>query len=120
MRNDATNLAGEDPGCQDCRPDSRNKKAEPQRGPHIRPGTLLAPVLTLIVLLGAVDSAHVQAFEPTFSVEFADPAAGANSDFTSEFNLPQGNVNFTALAAFIPGYREIVSGDEIPLGAVRR
>ena len=88
----------------------------------MKPKVLLSLVvgsaaLTLVALLGAADTAHAT-FNPTLEVTIADPAGGANSDFTGDFNLPEGDVNFAGVVAFLPADWQITPGDDIPIGTV--
>ncbi len=75
-------------------------------------------VLALVALLGTADTAHAQTFNPTLNITLADTQAGANSDFTSDFDLPEGDVQFAGLVIFIPPEWGVTPGDEIPIGAV--
>jgi hypothetical protein len=79
------------------------------------PGVAIA--VAMLTLLGATDT-QAQTFNPTITTELADPSAGANSDFTSEFVVPLGDVNFGAAVFFIPNEWGITPADEVPVGAV--
>ena len=81
-------------------------------------GAAALTILALLLLLGTTDTVHAGTFNPTLSIKPAQPTAGASSDFTADFNLPAGDVNFAGLVAFIPGDWGITPGDEIPIGAV--
>ena len=88
----------------------------------MKPKVLLSLVvgsaaLTLVALLGAADTAHAT-FNPTLEITVADPAGGANSDFTGDFNLPEGDVNFAGTVAFIPTEWQITPGSDVPIGTV--
>jgi len=80
-------------------------------------GTAFA-VLAVVALLASADTARAQTFNPTYEITFADTQAGANSDWTSDFNLPAGDLQFGAVVFFIPPEWGITPGDEIPIGAV--
>ena len=98
--------------------------------PLLLPGALLG-LLGLVLLLGTADTARAQTFNPTLEITLADPEAGANSDFTLDFNLTgpdcdlkaspaavDCDVQFAAAVFFIPPEWGITPGDEIPIGAV--
>jgi len=74
-------------------------------------------VVALTALVGATDTARAD-FNPTYEITVADTAAGANSDWQFEFNVPEGDVNFGGAVFFIPSEWIITPGDEIPIGAV--
>ena len=80
-------------------------------------GTAFA-VLAVAALLGTADTARAQTFNPTYDITFADTQAGANSEWTSSFSLPEGDLQFGGLVFFIPPEFGITPGDEIPIGAV--
>lgn len=100
-------------------------------------GAALA-VLAFVILFGGADNAHAQTFNPTYTVCLddattrdpdnttpgdpeecdGDNAAGANTDFTTAFSLPSGDLQFGAAVFFIPPEWTITPGDEIPIGAV--
>ena len=95
-------------------------------------------VLALVLLIGTADTVQAGTFNPVLSVcyddagtpdprpfEPGDPeecdgdnSAGAHSDFTVDFRLPEGDVQFAGLVAFIPNEYEIIPGDEIPIGTI--
>lgn len=75
-------------------------------------------ILALLTLVGTADTIRAGTFNPKLSIELADPAAGANSDFTSNLDIPAGDVNFAGLVAFIPPEWGMTPGDEIPIGAI--
>ena len=74
-------------------------------------------LMATVLILGAADTAHAT-FNPTLELAIAESSAGANSNVSSDFNLPAGDVNFAGVVSFIPGDWGVVSGDEIPIGAV--
>jgi hypothetical protein len=77
----------------------------------------LAALLALLVFLGqGRDSIGAQTFNPEFIVTVENSNAGEPSDYTVDFNLPEGDVNFAAVVAFIPGGFDIVPAAEIPIG----
>ena len=78
----------------------------------------LLGLLALILVLGSADSAQAGTFNPELVITMADNAPEASADFTADFNLPSGDVNFAALVTFIPKNFGIVPGDKIPIGAV--
>ncbi len=97
----------------------------------------LLGLLAFLVVLGSTDTVHAT-FNPELSACLDDAATedpdrfipgdaeecdGDNtpesqSDITVLFNLPEGDVNFAGLVAFIPRDWGIVPGDEIPIGAI--
>ena len=85
--------------------------------PLLLPWALLG-LLGIVLLLGTSDTVHAQTFNPTFETTVADPRPGASSNFTGSFNLPEGDVMFGGLVAFIPPEWEITTGDQIPIGAI--
>jgi len=78
----------------------------------------LLGLLALILVLGSADSAQAGTFNPELAITMADSAPETSSDFTADFNLPSGDVNFAALVTFIPKDWGVVPGDKIPIGAV--
>lgn len=80
-------------------------------------GTLVG-LLAVVTLMGRADGVHAQTFTPELTVTVVNPEPEVSSDYTVEFNVPQGDVNFAGLVAFIPGDFGIVPGDKIPIGAV--
>jgi hypothetical protein len=81
-------------------------------------GVAVAAALMAVMLLGNVDSARAATtFNPTLQVSVENPATGASSSFTSNLDIPKGDVNFAAFIAFIPQQWGVVTGDNIPIGA---
>jgi len=80
-------------------------------------GAFLAALALLLVLSGA-DTIRAGTFSPVLKVTVADPKPEANSDFTTDFNVPKGDVNFAAVISFIPKHWGITPGKDIPIGAV--
>ena len=80
--------------------------------------TVMAGLLVVLtVLIGATDTAHAT-FSPTQTVTLAEPSGGANSDWTLDFNLPKGDVQFGGIVFFIPPEWEVTPAEEVPIGAV--
>ena len=75
-------------------------------------------LLALLLVLSGADSSRAGTFSPVLKVTIADPEPEANSDFTTDFNIPEGDVNFAPLVSFIPKYWGITAGDKVPIGAV--
>ena len=73
--------------------------------------------LALVTLMGAADPAHAT-FNPTVEITLVDATGGASADITAELNVPEGDVNFAGIVAFIPREWQITPGDEISIGAV--
>lgn len=91
-----------------------------------------------VTLLGAADTVRGGTFNPTITACLdnastkdlnlftpgdaeecdGDNAAGAHTDITTTFNIPEGDVNIAGAVFFIPGEWGITPGDEIPIGAV--
>ena len=65
-------------------------------------------VLALALLVGAADTSAD--FAPTLEVTIENPEPEASSDFSTSFDLPEGDVNFAAVVAFIPGDWGLVPG----------
>jgi hypothetical protein len=78
----------------------------------------LVGLLAVVLLMGRADSVHAQTFNPQLTVSVVDPQPEVPSDYTVEFNVEEGDVNFAGLVAFIDGDWGIVPGDQIPIGAV--
>ncbi len=78
----------------------------------------LLGLLAFLLVLGGADTARAQTFNPTLEITLADARPLATSNFTTDFNLPEGDVNFGGVVAFIPNEWEITPGDEIPIGTV--
>ncbi len=75
-------------------------------------------LLALLLVLSGADSSRAGTFSPVLKVTIADPEPEANSNFTTDFNIPEGDVNFAPLVSFIPKYWGITAGDKVPIGAV--
>ena len=73
--------------------------------------------MVLTALLGGTDTARAD-FNPTYKISVVDSAAGANSDWKFDFNVPEGDVNFGGAVFFIPSEWDITPGADIPIGAV--
>lgn len=78
----------------------------------------LIGLLALVLLMGRADTVHAQTFTPQLTVTVAEPEPETPSDYTVEFNVPEGDVNFAGLVAFIDGDWGIIPGEEIPVGSV--
>jgi len=78
----------------------------------------VAAVAAFVMLLGSADSVGAQAtFTPELNVTLATTDPEVSSDFTTTFNLPDGDVNFAGVVAFIPPEWGIVKGNTLPVGA---
>ena len=88
-------------------------------------------VLALVALLGTADTAHAQTFNPTYDITLVDTQSGANSGWTSNFNISgpacdltgspptfDCDVQFAGVVFFIPEEWGVTPGDEIPIGAL--
>jgi len=73
-------------------------------------------VLAFVAVLGGTDPSSAGTFNPTLSIVLADTAAETPSDFTSDFGVPKGDVNFAGVVSFIPSDWGIVNGADIPVG----
>lgn len=78
--------------------------------------TALAAASVLALLAGGADSVHAASFNPQLAVSVDDPTPGVASDVVSNFDLPEGDVNFAAVVSFIPPEWGVVTGDKIPIG----
>ncbi len=76
----------------------------------------LVGILAYVLFLGAADTAHAGTFNPTLKVTVADTRPSAASDFTGDFNVPDGDVNFAGVVSFIPNGWTITPGGDIPIG----
>lgn len=85
--------------------------------PPLLTGALLG-LLVVVLLLGTADTARAQTFNPTLDVSLENPEPNANSNYTVDFNLPDGDVQFGGVVAFIPPEWGVTPGDEIPIGAL--
>jgi hypothetical protein len=86
----------------------------------IRKRLLAAPfVLVLAALLAvfAVSDTHAK-FDPTLEVTVADTTPETASDFTVDFGLPKGDVNFAGVVSYIPSNWGFIPGDKIQQGAI--
>ncbi len=79
-------------------------------------GGALTGLLAFVVLLSGADTARAGTFNPTLKVDVADPKPEASSDFTVDFGVPSGDVNFAAVVSFIPKDWGVVPGKELPIG----
>ena len=77
----------------------------------------LAIALAVVALIGRADPIGAQTFNPTLTVSITDPQPEISSDIVASFDLPDGDVQFAGLVAFLPGDWGIVPGSEIPIGA---
>lgn len=68
-------------------------------------------------MMSASDTA-LATFTPQLEVSQEDTAPGIPADYTVRFGLPQGDVNFGGVVAFLPNDWGIVPGSEVPVGAV--
>ena len=84
--------------------------------PKLLVGAILLGIL--IIVLGGADTVHAQTFNPVLEVTVANPEPEANSDYTVDFSLPDGDVQFAGIVAFIPPDWGVTPGDEIPVGAL--
>jgi len=86
-----------------------------------KPVLLIAAAVAALVLsaiLGTTDSAHAGTFNPTIKISVANPTAGAHSDFTTDFGVPSGDVNFGAAVFFFPSDWDLTAAKDVPLGAI--
>ena len=74
-------------------------------------------LLAVIALAASVDSTSAGTFNPTLKAQLADSSPEANSDFTVDFNVPSGDVNFAGVVSFIPQYWGVVPGKDLDIGA---
>ncbi len=81
-------------------------------------GTALAALAAFLLVFAATDTTRAGTFNPTIKVAIDNPEPEANSDFTGDFNVAQGDVNFAATISFIPEFWGITNGGDVPLGAV--
>jgi hypothetical protein len=63
------------------------------------------------------DTVHAS-FAPELKVTVLDPTPEANSNFTGDFNVPTGDVNFGPVISFIPTDWGIAPGSDAAIGAV--
>ena len=74
--------------------------------------------LALSAIVGTTDSVRATTFNPTIEISVANPTAGAHSDFTTDFNVPSGDVNFGAAVFFFPSDWDVTAPEDVPLGAI--
>lgn len=84
---------------------------------------LLAALASAILSAGRGTASH--SFDPDAAIELSSDDTGANADITSDFAVPEGDVNFDSQITFIPGHPYaptagffIAPGDDIPDGTV--
>lgn len=75
-------------------------------------------LLALVFLLGGADTTRAGTFNPTLEVKVADATPETSSGFTTDFDIPSGDVNFAGVVAFIPKDWGVVPGEEIPIGTI--
>jgi hypothetical protein len=85
--------------------------------PPLLAGALLG-LLAVVLLLGSADTARAQTFNPTLAVSIENPEPNVGSNYTIDFNVPEGDVQFGGLVSFLPGDFGITPGEEIPIGAL--
>jgi hypothetical protein len=73
-------------------------------------------VLAIVLAMAASDTAYAS-FTPELAVEIENPAPETLSNYTLEFGLPEGDVNFGGVVGFLPPEWGIVDGRDIPVGA---
>jgi hypothetical protein len=79
----------------------------------------VAVLIAVVALMAKADSISAAAtFNPTTSVTAANTTAGAVSDITNSFNVPDGDVNFAFNVFFIPPDWGIKTDAEVPDGAI--
>ena len=78
----------------------------------------LATALAFILMIAGTGTTRAQTFNPQLNVVLEDPTPGANSSFTTDFNLPEGDVQFAGVVTFIPAEWTIAPGEQIAIGAV--
>jgi hypothetical protein len=74
-------------------------------------------VLAIVLAMAASDTAYAT-FTPELDVEIEDPAPESLSNYTLQFGLPEGDVNFGGVVGFLPPEWGIVAGADLPVGAV--
>jgi len=79
---------------------------------------ILVALLAFLLVLGGADTAQAQTFDLTIELTIDNPEPEGNSEFTTDLILPDGDVNFAGLVAFVPGDWGVVPADEIPIGAI--
>lgn len=77
---------------------------------------LLTGLLAFVLVIAGADTTRAGTFNPTLEVTVANPEPETSSDFTTEFGVPAGDVNFAAVVGFIPKDWGIVPGDEVEIG----
>ncbi|TMB98209.1 MAG: hypothetical protein E6J42_06400 [Chloroflexi bacterium] len=75
----------------------------------------VAGAIALVVILSR-GQAQAGTFNPTFTLEGGPVTPEQPTDTVVHFGLPDGDVNFAGVVAFIPGDAGIVKGDTIPDG----
>jgi hypothetical protein len=80
------------------------------------PLTAVTAVLALVLVIGGYDSARAGTFDPILQVDVATTDPNTPSDYTVTFGVPEGNVNFAGVVAFIPSDWGIIAGDAIEDG----
>ncbi|MDP2949130.1 MAG: hypothetical protein Q8P22_06295, partial [Chloroflexota bacterium] len=73
--------------------------------------------LVLAVLVVVAQRDVVQAvYSPTLAASVSDAAAGGNADVTTAFNIPAGNLNFSAVITFTPAEFTVYKDADVPEG----
>ncbi|HEU4759874.1 MAG TPA: hypothetical protein VFT91_07825 [Dehalococcoidia bacterium] len=81
-------------------------------------GTALVAVAAFVLVFAGADITRAGTFNPTLKVAIDNPEPEANSDFTTDFDVAEGDVNFAAVISFIPQYWGITAAKDAPIGAV--
>ncbi|MDP2949739.1 MAG: thrombospondin type 3 repeat-containing protein [Chloroflexota bacterium] len=77
---------------------------------------VLAIVLAFIVSWG--NGVVEGSFKPVANIIISDDKAGKNADVTSEFSIPKGDVNYSAIVTFTPPEWGITPGGDVADGTV--
>ena len=77
--------------------------------------SVLVAVLVAVVVAGV---ANAIPFSPTQKITVADPTAGTDSDYTAQYDIPEGDALFAYQATFTPPEFGVYKDADVPNGAM--
>ncbi len=78
-------------------------------------GAVVGALALVLFLAGADSASAATTFNPELKIKLDNTTPETPSNFTGDFNLPKGDVNFAAVVSFIPKDWGVVKGDKIKI-----